>query len=230
MGAVGRCILQARPKRKEGSPLRMTVLRVAGKAESIFEETPDRPQLQGIGAPLRRLEDRRFLLGAAGASVAGQSICRAPCTARSCAPGNAHRAGIREVRRVLQQFGLRPASSPFHRADMGGPEGMATMRPCGRCCFERRARPWAEPTRAFALDRDGRAASLGCGCAVVRDSNAGRSKAGRAVVRVDYAARCHRSPTRPVFIRHRTPCRDAEFDGRFRTKSRQCGAPHRSTA
>src|SRR5882672_6961143 len=108
---------------------------------------PDRPNYQGIGAPLRRLEDRRFLLGR-GRFVADIDLPGALHCALVRSP-HAH-ASIRAVD-ASAAIASPGVVAVFTGADMAA-DGMATMRPLW-AVRSRDGTPMAEPPR-FALARD----------------------------------------------------------------------------
>src|SRR5882672_10266379 len=108
---------------------------------------PDRPNYQGIGAPLRRVVDRRFLLGR-GRFVADIDLPGALHCALVRSP-HAH-ARINKIE-IAEATGSPGVTAVFTGADMAG-DGMAPMRPMW-AVRSRDGSPMAEPPR-FALARD----------------------------------------------------------------------------
>jgi aerobic carbon-monoxide dehydrogenase large subunit len=108
---------------------------------------PDRPNYQGIGAPLRRVEDRRFLTGR-GRFVADIELPGALHCVLVRSP-HAH-ARIRKID-TSATAGAPGVVAVFTGADMAA-DGMAPMRPMW-AVRSRDGSPMAEPPR-FALARD----------------------------------------------------------------------------
>jgi aerobic carbon-monoxide dehydrogenase large subunit len=108
---------------------------------------PDRPNYQGIGAPLRRLEDRRFLLGR-GRFVADIDLRGALYCALVRSPHAHARIRAIDTSAAIASPGV---VAVFTGADMAA-DGMAPMRPLW-AVRSRDGTPMAEPPR-FALARD----------------------------------------------------------------------------
>jgi aerobic carbon-monoxide dehydrogenase large subunit len=108
---------------------------------------PDRPNYQGIGAPLRRVEDRRFLTGR-GRFVADIELPGALHCVLVRSP-HAH-ARIRKID-TSAAAGAPGVVAVFTGADMAA-DGVAPMRPMW-AVRSRDGSPMAEPAR-FALARD----------------------------------------------------------------------------
>src|SRR4030081_2022794 len=107
----------------------------------------DRPNYQGIGAPLRRVEDRRFLLGR-GRFVADIDLPGALHCALVRSPHAHARIRAIDVSAAIASPGV---TAVLTGADMAA-DGMATMRPMW-AVRSRDGTPMAEPPR-FALARD----------------------------------------------------------------------------
>src|SRR6202521_3603448 len=138
-----------------------------------------KPNYQGIGAPLRRLEDRRFLLGR-GRFVADIEL-----------PGALHCALVRSphaharIRAIDTSAALASPSviAVFTGSDMAA-DGMAPMRPMW-AVRSRDGSPMAEPPR-FALARD-TVRHVGEPVAAVIAEPRGRAGDAAERVAVDYA-------------------------------------------
>src|SRR6266566_9630959 len=106
-----------------------------------------KPNYQGIGAPLRRVEDKRFLTGH-GRFVADSELSGTLACALVRSP-HAHAA----IRRIDASAALAAPGvvAVFTGADMAA-DGMAPMRPLW-VIRSRDGSPMAEPPR-FALARD----------------------------------------------------------------------------
>src|SRR5882672_4108002 len=158
---------------------------------------PDRPNYQGIGAPLRRLEDRRFLLGR-GRFVADIDLPGALHCALVRSP-HAH-AGIRAVD-ASAAIASPGVVAVFTGADMAA-DGMAAMRPMW-AVRSRDGSPMAEPPR-FALARD-TVRHVGEPVAVVIAETLAQAMDAAECVSVDYEtlpavtdARAARAETAPL--------------------------------
>src|ERR1700716_1678498 len=106
-----------------------------------------RPNYQGIGAPLRRLEDRRFLLGR-GRFVADIDLPGALHCALVRSPHAHARIRVIDTSAAIASPGV---VAVFTGADMAA-DGMAPMGPMW-AVRSRDGSPMAEPAR-FALARD----------------------------------------------------------------------------
>src|SRR4051812_6739903 len=113
-----------------------------------MDATPERrPNYQGIGAPLRRVEDRQFLLGL-GRFVADIELPGALACVLIRSP-HAH-ARIRRID-TSAAMAMPGVVAVFSGADMAA-DSMAPMRPLW-IIRSRDGSPMAEPPR-FALARD----------------------------------------------------------------------------
>jgi carbon-monoxide dehydrogenase large subunit len=139
----------------------------------------DRPNYQGIGAPLRRVEDRRFLIGR-GRFVADIELPGALACALVRSPHAHARIGAIDAAAAAAAPGV---VAVFTGADMAA-DGMAPMRPLW-AIRSRDGSPMAEPAR-FALARD-TVRHVGEPVAAVIAETATQAADAAEAVAVDYA-------------------------------------------